>query len=161
MKIGIYPGSFDPITNGHLDVIRRSAAVFDKVVVGILINQSKNPMFTLEERVKIVQEVTSQIPNVEVKAFSGLVVEFAREQGAAVLIRGLRSNTDFEYELQMAQINHNIDKEIDTLFFATDPRYSYISSSAVKELFMFHQEIGSYVPEYVVQKLKEKETSHE
>lgn len=161
MKVGIYPGSFDPITFGHLDVIKRSAAIFDKVVVGILINQNKKPMFTLEERVEIIKEVTKDIPNLEIKAFSGLVVEFAKEEGPSVLIRGLRSGTDFEYELQMAQINRKIDKQIDTLFFATNPKFSYISSSAVKELFLFHQDIDDYVPEYVIRKLQEKETTHE
>jgi pantetheine-phosphate adenylyltransferase len=161
MKIGVYPGSFDPITNGHLDVIKRSAAIFDKVVVGILINQNKKPMFTLEERVAIIKEVTKDMDNIEVKAFSGLVVEFAKEEGASVLIRGIRNSTDFEYELQMAQINQDIDDQIDTLFFATNPKFSYISSSAVKELFMFHQKIDQYVPEYVVRKLEEKEKSDE
>ena len=157
MSIAVYPGSFDPITNGHLDVIKRTAAIFDKVVIGILVNQNKKPLFSLEERTEMIRRVTADIPNIEVYPFSGLVVEFAKEHNVNVLIRGIRSTTDFEYELQMAQINHKIDGNIDTLFFATDPRYSFVSSSAVKELWSYRQDVGEYVPEYVIQKLQEKE----
>ncbi|MDO4941878.1 MAG: pantetheine-phosphate adenylyltransferase [Lachnospiraceae bacterium] len=157
MSTAVYPGSFDPITNGHLDLIRRTAAIFDKVVIGILVNQSKKPLFSLEERTEMIRKVTEDIPNIEVYPFSGLVVEFAKEHDVNVLIRGIRSTTDFEYELQMAQINHKIDDKIDTLFFATDPGYSFISSSAVKELWYYHQDIREYVPDYVIQKLQEKE----
>lgn len=157
MSIAVYPGSFDPITNGHLDVIKRTAAIFDKVVIGILVNQNKKPLFSLEERTEMIRRVTADIPNIEVYPFSGLVVEFAKEHNVSVLIRGIRSTTDFEYELQMAQINHKIDGNIDTLFFATDPRYSFVSSSAVKELWSYRQDVREYVPEYVIQKLQEKE----
>ena len=157
MSIAVYPGSFDPITNGHLDVIKRTAAIFDKVVIGILVNQNKKPLFSLEERTEMIRRVTADIPNIEVYPFSGLVVEFAKEHNVNVLIRGIRSTTDFEYELQMAQINHKIDGNIDTLFFATDPRYSLVSSSAVKELWSYRQDVREYVPEYVIQKLQEKE----
>lgn len=157
MSIAVYPGSFDPITNGHLDVIKRTAAIFDKVVIGILVNQNKKALFSLEERTEMIRRVTADIPNIEVYPFSGLVVEFAKEHNVNVLIRGIRSTTDFEYELQMAQINHKIDGNIDTLFFATDPRYSFVSSSAVKELWSYRQDVREYVPEYVIQKLQEKE----
>ena len=157
MSIAVYPGSFDPITNGHLDVIKRTAAIFDKVVIGILVNQNKKPLFSLEERTEMIRRVTADIPNIEVYPFSGLVVEFAKEHNVNVLIRGIRSTTDFEYELQMAQINHKIDGNIDTLFFATDPRYSFVSSSAVRELWSYRQDVREYVPEYVIQKLQEKE----
>lgn len=157
MSVAVYPGSFDPITNGHLDVIKRTAAIFDKVVIGILVNQNKKPLFSLEERTEMIRRVTADIPNIEVYPFSGLVVEFAKEHNVNVLIRGIRSTTDFEYELQMAQINHKIDGNIDTLFFATDPRYSFVSSSAVKELWSYRQDVREYVPEYVIQKLQEKE----
>ena len=157
MSIAVYPGSFDPITNGHLDVIKRTAAIFDKVVIGILVNQNKKPLFSLEERTEMIRRVTADIPNIELYPFSGLVVEFAKEHNVNVLIRGIRSTTDFEYELQMAQINHKIDGNIDTLFFATDPRYSFVSSSAVKELWSYRQDVREYVPEYVIQKLQEKE----
>lgn len=156
MSIAVYPGSFDPITNGHLDVIKRTAAIFDKVVIGILVNQNKKPLFSLEERTEMIRRVTADIPNIEVYPFSGLVVEFAKEHNVNVLIRGIRSTTDFEYELQMAQINHKIDGNIDTLFFATDPRYSFVSSSAVKELWSYRQDVREYVPEYVIQKLQER-----
>lgn len=161
MRVAVYPGSFDPITNGHLDVIKRAAALFDKVVVGILINQSKRPMFSLEERAEIIREILKDMPNVEVAYFSGLVVDFAREHGANVLIRGLRSAVDFEYEFQMAQINRDLAPEVDTLFLASDPSYSYISSSAVKELVSFQQDVTKYVPGYVIERLKEKESQHE
>lgn len=157
MSIAAYPGSFDPITVGHLDIIKRSAAIFDKVIVGILINQNKTPLFTLEERKQLIEEATKELGNVEVYPFSGLVADFAREHEASVLIRGLRSTTDFEYELQMAQINHKIDETIDTLFFATDPKLSFISSSAVKEMWTYHQDVSDYVPDCVVKMLKEKE----
>lgn len=157
MSVAVYPGSFDPITNGHLDVIKRTAAIFDKVVIGILVNQNKKPLFSLEERTEMIRRVTADIPNIEVYPFSGLVVEFAKEHNVNVLIRGIRSTTDFEYELQMAQINHKIDGNIDTLFFATDPRYSFVSSSAIKELWSYRQDVREYVPEYVIQKLQEKE----
>lgn len=161
MSTAVYPGSFDPMTNGHLDVIRRTAAIFDRVVIGILINQNKQPMFSLEERVEMIQEATKDIPNIEVYTFSGLVVEFAKKMNASVLIRGLRSMVDFEYELQMAQINRKIDDEIDTLFFATNPEISYVSSSAVKELWHYRQDITDYVPECVIGKLEEKENDYE
>ncbi|MDO4169216.1 MAG: pantetheine-phosphate adenylyltransferase [Lachnospiraceae bacterium] len=161
MSTAVYPGSFDPMTNGHLDVIRRTAAIFDRVVIGILINQNKQPMFSLEERVEMIREATKDIPNIEVYTFSGLVVEFAKKMNASVLIRGLRSMVDFEYELQMAQINRKIDDEIDTLFFATNPEISYVSSSAVKELWHYRQDITDYVPECVIGKLEEKENDYE
>lgn len=157
MSIAVYAGSFDPITLGHLDIIRRTAAIFDKVVIGILNNPNKTPMFSVEERKEMIAEVTKDIPNVEVDAFSGLVVEFARQKNATVLIRGLRSTTDFEYELQMAQINKKIEESMDTLFFATDPKYSFISSSAIKELWLYKQDIRDYVPEYIVKKLEGRE----
>lgn len=161
MRTAVYPGSFDPMTNGHLDVIRRTAAIFDCVVIGILINQNKQPMFSLEERVDMVRAATKDISNIEVYTFSGLVVDFAKKVHASVLIRGLRSTMDFEYELQMAQINRKIDEEIDTLFFATNPNISYVSSSAVKELWHYRQNIKDYVPECVIDKLKEKENRNE
>ena len=157
MSVAIYAGSFDPVTNGHLDVISRTASIFDQVVIGILINQGKSPMFSLEERVDMIEHVTAHLSNVKVETFSGLVVDFARAHKADVLIRGLRSTTDFEYELQMAQINRKIDDDIDTLFFATDPEFSFISSSAVKELWTYQQDVSEYVPEYVVRKMEEKE----
>lgn len=149
MSVAIYAGTFDPITFGHIDIIKRSAHIFDKVVVGVLININKKPLFEMDERLEMIEEVLKDIENVEVKTFSGLLVEFAKQEGANVLVRGLRTSGDFEYELPMAQINRKIDDDIDTMFFATDPELSYISSSAVKELWTYDQDISGYVPECV------------
>ena len=146
MKRAVYPGSFDPVTNGHLDIIERAAALVDELVVGVLNNNQKTPLFSVEERVKMLLDVTKHIPNVRVEAFSGLSVEFVRKCDAAFIVRGLRAVTDFEYELQMAQTNRSIDGGIDTLFFTTALNYAYISSTIVKEVAYYGGDISGFVP---------------
>ena len=161
MKTAVYPGSFDPATYGHLDVIQRAALSFDRVIVGVLHNSSKSPLFSVEERVNILEKATKDIPNVEIKAFEGLSVNFARENHAQVIIRGLRAVTDFEYELQWAQANRAVRPHLDTLFLVTNVEYSYLSSSAVRELARYHGDVSLFVPPYVEQKLDEKLDSKE
>lgn len=156
MKVAVYPGSFDPATNGHLDVITRAASLFDKVIVAVLQNSSKSPLFSAEERVNILTNVTSDIPNVEVKYFSGLSINFAKDCGANIIIRGLRAITDFDYELQMAQTNRVLAPDIDTMFMTTCLEYAYLSSSTVKEVASLGGEISKFVPPYVEEKIKEK-----
>ena len=149
MTTAVYPGSFDPVTNGHLDVITRGAKLFDRVIVGVLHNSSKSPLFYVEERVKILKEATADLENVEIVSFSGLSVEFARECNAKVIIRGLRAITDFEYELQMAQTNRVLAPDIDTMFLTTSLEYAYLSSTTVKEVATFGGDISKFVPEFV------------
>lgn len=156
MAIAVYPGTFDPVTNGHLDVIRRATEIFDSVVVGILHNSSKTPLFSVEERVNILENITKDVPNVRVTSFSGLSVNFARSCNAKVIIRGLRAITDFEYELQMAQTNRVLATDVDTMFLTTSLQYAYLSSTTVKEAAYFGADISKFVPEYVVHKVEEK-----
>lgn len=144
----IYPGSFDPVTLGHLDIIQRAARNCDELIVGVLNNKSKSPLFTVEERVAMLKDVVRNIPNVRIMAFSGLLVDFAREQGAHCIIRGLRAITDFEYELQMAQTNSILNKEIDTMFLTASNDYSYLSSTTVKEIASF----GGAIPSGIASK---------
>ena len=152
----IYPGSFDPVTLGHLDIIQRAARNCDELIVGVLNNKSKSPLFTVEERVAMLKDVVRNIPNVMIMAFSGLLVDFAREQGAHCIIRGLRAITDFEYELQMAQTNSILNKEIDTMFLTASNDYSYLSSTTVKEIASFGGDIKQFVPREVCDKVYEK-----
>ena len=156
MKRAVYPGSFDQVTKGHLDIIERAAAIVDELIVGVLNNNEKTPLFSVEERVKMLKDVTVHIPNVRIESFSGLSVEFVKKCGAAFLVRGLRAVTDFEYELQMAQTNRSIDREVDTLFFTTELKYAYISSTIVKEVAYYGGDISGFVPPQVVQCVCEK-----
>ncbi|MCR5737689.1 MAG: pantetheine-phosphate adenylyltransferase [Eubacterium sp.] len=156
MKRAIYPGSFDPVTLGHLDIIKRSAKIFDEVIVGVLNNNSKTPLFPVENRVKMLEEVVKDIPNVKVMSFEGLLVDFAKKLDAQVIVRGLRAVTDFEYELQMSQTNMVLDQEIDTIFFTTCLEYSYLSSSTVKEAAFYGADISSFVPESVIHQVYDK-----
>ncbi len=156
MKRAVYPGSFDPVTRGHLDIIERAAALVDELIVGVLNNNKKTPLFSVEERVKMLSDVTSHIPNVRVESFSGLSVDFVRKCNAGFIVRGLRAVTDFEYELQMAQTNRSIDGEIDTLFFTTALNYAYISSTIVKEVAYYGGDISGYVPPQIVEHVYEK-----
>ena len=156
MRTAVYPGSFDPVTYGHLDIIKRSIRVFDKLVIGILLNSEKNPLFSMEERVEFLMEATKDMENVEVKSFSGLLVDFARENNADITVRGLRAVTDFEYELQIAQINNKLDSNLDTMFFTTSTEYAYLSSTIVREIASYHGDVSELVPPYVEQKLKQK-----
>ena len=156
MSIAVYPGSFDPVTYGHLDIIKRSIRVFDKLVIGILLNSEKNPLFSMEERVEFLTEATKDMENVEVKSFSGLLVDFARENNADITVRGLRAVTDFEYELQIAQIKNKLDSHLDTMFFTTSTEYAYLSSTIVREIASYHGDVSELVPPYVEQKLKQK-----
>lgn len=150
MKRAVYPGSFDPVTYGHLDVIKRAASVFDELIVSILNNKEKKPLFSLEERVKILKKATEDLPNVKVDSFSGLLIDYAKEKDIHVAIRGLRAITDFEYELQIAQTNRILSKEsLDTMFFTTSLEYSYLSSSSVKEIASFGGDISMCVPDFV------------
>lgn len=134
MRVGIYPGSFDPVTLGHLDIILRSSKLVDKLILGVLKNGAKKPLFTSEERVELLKKVTKDIENVEVESFDGLLVEFAKQKQANVIVRGLRAITDFEYELQLAQTNHKLYPTVDTVFLTTSVEYSYLSSSVVREI---------------------------
>lgn len=156
MRIGVYPGSFDPVTLGHLDIIERSSKLFDKLIVGVLNNSAKSPLFSVENRVNMLKEVTKNIENVEIHSFDGLLVDFAESVGANVIVRGLRAVTDFEYELQMSQTNKIIDNNIDTIFLTTRLEYAYLSSSTVKEVAKFGGNIEKFLPESVVPKVYKK-----
>ena len=145
MKTAIYPGSFDPVTLGHYDIIERSSKIFDKLIVGVLNNSAKSPLFSVEERVNMLKDVTSHFPNVEVQSFAGLLIDFVRSNDANVIVRGLRAITDFEYELQLAQMNRVIAPEIDTLFLTTNLKYAYLSSSMAKEVAMYGGDISSFL----------------
>ncbi|MDD6405173.1 MAG: pantetheine-phosphate adenylyltransferase [Clostridiales bacterium] len=156
MSRAIYPGSFDPVTLGHLDIIKRSAEMFDELIVGVLVNTAKSPLFSLEERVNMLENVVSDIPNVRVVGFEGLLVDFARQNDIKVIVRGLRAVTDFEYELQIAQSNRKVAPDIDTVFLTTNIEYSYLSSSIVKEYASFGVDVKDFVPEHVREMLCER-----
>ena len=157
MVIAVYPGSFDPATYGHLDIIKRASVSFDKVIVGVLHNSAKSPLFSVEERVNILEKATKDMENVEIKAFKGLSVNFARENHAQVIVRGLRAVTDFEFELQMAQTNRMLSHgKIDTVFLTTSLEYAYLSSSAIKQIASFDGDITPCVPDFVAKLIYDK-----
>ncbi|MDD6309371.1 MAG: pantetheine-phosphate adenylyltransferase [Clostridia bacterium] len=149
MKTAVYPGSFDPVTNGHIDIIERSAQIFDKVYVAILQNSSKHPLFSVTERKELLQRVTKHISNVEVVSFSGLLVDFVQEKNASVIVKGLRAVSDFEYEFQMALTNRQLSQNIETMFMMTSAQYQYLSSSIVKEIASFHANLDGLVPKEI------------
>ena len=161
MKIAVYPGSFDPATLGHLDIIKRSASLVDELIVGVLVNKSKTPLFSLEERVNMLMNLTRNIPNVRVESFSGLSVDFVRQSGAGFIVRGLRAVTDFEYELQMAQTNRIMAPGIDTIFLTTSLEYAYISSTIVREVAAYDGDISHFVPEELISTIKERAKQRE
>jgi pantetheine-phosphate adenylyltransferase len=156
MKVAVYPGSFDPVTYGHLDIIHRAAKQFDRLIVAVLNNTSKNPLFSLEERKRLLADVTKDLPNVEIDGFRDLLINYMKQKRAHVIVRGLRAVSDFEYELQMASMNHKLSGNIETFFMMTNPAYSYLSSSIVKEIAKFHGPISDLVPPEVEQALREK-----
>ena len=155
MSTAVFPGSFDPVTTGHVDLIRRASRMFDRLVVGVLVNSAKQPLFSKEERVAMLREITADQDNIEVSSFEGLLVDFVKEQHADAIVRGLRTPGDFEYELPLAQANHKLSVQADTIFLASAPEYSYISSSAVRELLRYQADISNYVPETVLRYMRE------
>ena len=156
MKTAVYPGSFDPVTLGHLDIIERSARMSDQLIIGVLNNNSKTPLFSVEERVNILEKATEGIPNVTIRPFYGLSVDFARDCRAKVIVRGLRAITDFEYELQMAQTNRVLATDVDTMFLTTSLEYAYLSSTTVKEVAGFGGDISEFVPQFVAEEIRRK-----
>lgn len=156
MKIAIYPGSFDPITSGHLNIIRRAATIFDKLIVCVMVNAGKNPMFTQEERVDLIRRVTQDIPNVEVDSSNALLAEYAKEKGSCVIVKGLRAGSDFENEFQMALINRKINPTLDTMFLTAESQYMYLSSSTVKELGNYDVDLTDFLPEQIIDDFKER-----
>ena len=156
MRIAVYPGSFDPVTLGHGDIIERTAKMFDKVIIGVLNNNVKTPLFSVKERVNMLKEVMAHLPNVEVQSFEGLLVDFLRRNDAQVIVRGLRAVTDFEYELQMAQTNRVMAPEIDTIFLTTNLKYSYLSSSIVKEIAFYDGQISQFLAPEVEERVRAK-----
>ena len=156
MKIAIYPGSFDPVTSGHLNIIQRAAKIFDKLIVCVMINSSKSPMFTREERVKLIQRVVTDLPNVEVDSSDELLAEYAKRRGSCVIVKGLRAGSDFENEFQMALINHKINPNLDTMFLTAEHQYMYLSSSTVKELGQFRVELSEFLPEQIIPDFKQR-----
>lgn len=156
MRKAIYPGSFDPVTFGHLDMIERSAEIVEELIVAVLRNNAKNPLFSTEERVSMLEEMTKNMPNVKVQSFDGLLIDFAKSVGATLIIRGLRAVTDFEYELQIAQTNRIIEPEIDTLFLTTSLEYAYLSSTIVKEVASYGGDISHFVPEQLIELIDHK-----
>ena len=156
MVVAVYPGSFDPATYGHLDVIKRASVSFDKIIVGVLHNSAKSPLFSVEERVNILEKATKDIPNVIIKPFNGLSVNFAKENEAQVIVRGLRAVTDFEYELQMAQTNRVLAQDIDTVFMTTSLEYAYLSSTIMKEVASFGGDLSKFAPPEIIEAVKQK-----
>lgn len=154
--IAVYPGSFDPVTQGHLDIIHRAAKHFDQVIVAVLNNEKKNPLFTVDERKELLKKVTADLDNVEVDNFSELLINYMRTKNAHVIVRGLRAVSDFEYELQMASTNQKLDPNVETFFMMTNPRYSYLSSSIVKEIARFNGSVSDLVPTVVEEALRAK-----
>jgi pantetheine-phosphate adenylyltransferase len=152
MRRAVCPGSFDPVTNGHLDIVGRSSRLFDEVIIGVLINQHKTGLFTIEERIEMLREVTGPYGNVRVESFRGLLVDFCRDQQAAVVVKGLRAVSDFDYELQMAQMNIGLSG-VETLFMPTNPQHSFLSSSLVKEVAKWGGDVATYVPDAVRERL--------
>jgi pantetheine-phosphate adenylyltransferase len=150
LKIAIYPGSFDPITSGHLDIIQRCAAIFDRLIVCVMVNGSKTPMFTLDERVELIQRVTKNLPNVIVDSSDALLAEYARQIGKCVIVKGLRAGSDFENEFQMALINRKINPDLDTMFLTSDHQFMYLSSSVVKELGHYQVDLSDFLPEQII-----------
>lgn len=156
MRIAVYPGSFDPITNGHLDIIKRASKLYDKVIVGVLSNGGKTPLFSADERIDMISHVISDLPNVCCDSFDGLLVDFLKSHNATVIVKGLRTVADFEYEFQMALLNKALNPEYETMFMMTNSKFSYISSSMVKEVAKFQGQLDGLVPEYIAEKVKEK-----
>ena len=156
MKIAIYPGSFDPVTSGHLNIIQRAANIFDKLIVCVMVNAGKNPMFTLEERVELIRKVTDGIPNVEVDCSDELLAEYARRKGSCVIVKGLRAGSDFENEFQMALINHKINPDLDTMFLTSEHQYMYLSSSTVKELGGYDVDLSDFLPKQIIPVFKKR-----
>jgi pantetheine-phosphate adenylyltransferase len=152
----IYPGTFDPVTNGHLDIIERASKLFDKVIITIAVNSSKKPLFTKDERMDMIKNVTKKFKNVSVDVFDGLLVSYAKKKKAAVIIRGLRAISDFDYEFQIALTNRKLEPEVNTLFLMPSEKYSFLNSSLVRELASFKADVKQFVPDYVFKKLKEK-----
>lgn len=152
----IYPGSFDPVTYGHIDIIGRASKVVDELIIGVLVNSEKHPLFSIDERIGLLTEVTKHLSNVSIKTFDGLTVDFCKINGANLIIRGLRAVTDFETEMQIAQTNHSIEPTVDTMFFTTSLEYSYLSSTIVKEIASYGADVSKMVPEAVAKALEEK-----
>lgn len=156
MRRAVYPGSFDPLTNGHLDIIRRAAGIVDELYVGVLNNRAKNSLFSLDERVSMLKDETALIPNVVVDSFDGLLVDYMRRIDAQIIIRGLRAISDYEYEIQIAQTNHKVNPDVETVFLTTNLQYSYLSSTIVKEFASYGGDISHFVPESLVGKIYAK-----
>ncbi len=159
MKIAIYPGSFDPITSGHLNIIRRAASIFDRLIVCVMVNSGKTPMFDQRERVEMIHRVTCDIPNVEVDASNELLAEYAKRKGSCVIVKGLRAGSDFENEFQMALINHKINPSLDTMFLTAEHQYMYLSSSTVKELGNYDVDLSDFLPEKIIPDFKKRITT--
>lgn len=155
-SIAVCPGSFDPVTHGHIDIITRAASVFDQVIVAVLHNRNKQPLFSVEERIQLLKQVTSHLPEVKIDSFNGLLIEYMKENNAKTIIRGLRAVSDFEYEMQAASINKKLGPEIETFFMMTNNNYSYLSSSIVKEVAKYDADVSGLVPEVVAEALKKK-----
>ncbi|MED5019899.1 pantetheine-phosphate adenylyltransferase [Paenibacillus chibensis] len=155
-RVAVYPGSFDPVTMGHLDIIQRAARQFDVLIVAVLNNRSKQPLFSIEERMELIRRVTAHLPNVEVDSFRDLTANYVRQRNAQAIVRGVRSVTDFEYELQMASTNHKLNPDAETVFMMTNPKYSYLSSSIVKEIAAFHGDVKDLVPVEVEEAIRLK-----
>ena len=156
MKIAVYPGSFDPVTSGHLNIIRRAANIFDKLIVCVMVNAGKNPLFSLDERVALIKRVTANIPNVEVDCSDKLLAEYAKDKGSCVIIKGLRAGSDFENEFQMAMINRKINPNLDTMFLTAEHQYMYMSSSVVKELGKYQADLSDFLPEEIIDDVKKR-----
>ena len=156
MKVAIYPGSFDPITSGHLNIIRRAANIFDKLIVCVMVNSAKSPMFSRDERVDLIRRVVRDLPNVEVDSSDELLAEYAKRRGSCVIIKGLRAGSDFENEFQMALINHKINPNLDTMFLTAEHQYMYLSSSTVKELGKFNVDLDDFLPKEIISDFKQR-----